>query len=136
MPVYSPNIKLPYCGSWQKKGKESRHDRRWRQDAHPLKRADIGVGIGITARMLQECSRYVLADANFATIVAAVEEGAVFMNNIRKPFSFCFPVTLSESYLFLFDMLGFIVLKPAHLLWINLITDAFPGACPGDGRLQ
>ena len=74
----------------------------------------------------------VLADDNFATIVAAVEEGRRIYDNIRKSIQFLLSANLAEVMsIFAATLLGFTILEPAHLLWINLITDSFPAIALG-----
>jgi Ca2+-transporting ATPase len=74
----------------------------------------------------------ILADDNFATIVGAVDEGRRIYANIRKSIQFLLSSNLSEVVsVFVATMLGFTILKPAHILWINLITDTFPALALG-----
>lgn len=74
----------------------------------------------------------VLADDNFATIVSAVEEGRRIYANIRKAIQFLLASNLAEVLAIFFStMIGFTILKPVHLLWINLITDCFPALALG-----
>ena len=74
----------------------------------------------------------VLADDNFATIVKAVEEGRRIYANIRKAIQFLLASNLSEVLgIFLATLMGFTLLKPVHLLFINLITDCFPALALG-----
>ncbi|MEG2733216.1 MAG: cation transporting ATPase C-terminal domain-containing protein, partial [Clostridium sp.] len=74
----------------------------------------------------------VLADDNFATIVSAVEEGRRIYDNIRKAIQFLLASNLSEVLsVFISTLFGFVILKPVHLLWINLITDCFPALALG-----
>ena len=109
-------------------GQSDRHDRRRREPRASIKRADIGVGMGITGTdVTKNVADMVLADDNFATIVSAVEEGRRIYDNIRKAIQFLLSSNLSEVIsIFFATMVGFIILKPVHILWINLITDTFP----------
>ncbi len=102
-------------------------------DAPSIKAADIGVGMGITGTdVTKNVADMVLADDNFATIVAAVEEGRRIYDNIRRSIQFLLGSNLSEVLsVFTATMLGFTILKPVHLLWINLVTDSFPALALG-----
>lgn len=97
-------------------------------DAPSIKSADIGVGMGVTGTdVTKNVADMVLADDNFATIVGAVEEGRRIYGNIRKSIQFLLGSNMSEVLsIFFATLLGFTILKPVHLLWINLITDCFP----------
>ena len=102
-------------------------------DAPSIKSSDIGVGMGITGTdVTKNVADMVLADDNFATIVAAVEEGRRIYDNIRKSIQFLLSSNLAEVIsIFAATILGFTILKPAHLLWINLITDCLPAIALG-----
>ena len=102
-------------------------------DAPSIKSADIGVGMGITGTdVTKNVADMVLADDNFATIVGAVEEGRRIYDNIRKAIQFLLGSNMSEVLsIFVATLLNFTILKPVHLLWINLITDCFPALALG-----
>ena len=102
-------------------------------DAPSIKAADIGVGMGITGTdVTKNVADMVLADDNFATIVAAVGEGRRIYDNIRKAIQFLLASNMSEVLgVFCSTLLGFTLLNPVHLLFINLVTDCFPALALG-----
>ncbi|MBE6949541.1 MAG: cation-translocating P-type ATPase [Ruminococcaceae bacterium] len=102
-------------------------------DAPSIKSADIGVGMGITGTdVTKNVADMVLTDDNFATIVGAVEEGRRIYDNIRKAIQFLLGSNMSEVIsIFTATLMGFTILKPVHLLWINLVTDCFPALALG-----
>ncbi len=102
-------------------------------DAPSIKSADIGVGMGITGTdVTKNAADMVLADDNFATIVGAVEEGRRIYDNIRKAIQFLLGSNMSEVIaIFASTIMGFVILHPVHLLWINLVTDCFPALALG-----
>ncbi len=102
-------------------------------DAPSIKSADIGVGMGITGTdVTKNVADMVLADDNFATIVGAVEEGRRIYDNIRKAIQFLLGSNMSEVLsIFTATLMGFTILKPVHLLFINLVTDCFPALALG-----
>ncbi len=102
-------------------------------DAPSIKSADIGVGMGITGTdVTKNVADMVLADDNFATIVAAVGEGRRIYDNIRKAIQFLLASNMSEVLgVFGAAVLGFTLLNPVHLLFINLVTDCFPALALG-----
>ncbi len=128
-----PEHKVRIVNAWRKKGKITAMTGDGVNDAPSIKNADIGVGMGITGTdVTKNVADMVLADDNFATIVSAIEEGRRIYANIRKSIQFLLASNLSEVMsIFAATILGFTILKPAHLLWINLITDTFPALALG-----
>ncbi|MHB1483410.1 MAG: calcium-translocating P-type ATPase, SERCA-type [Saccharofermentanales bacterium] len=105
-------------------------------DAMALKRADIGVAMGITGtEVAKDTANMILTDDNFATIVAAVREGRIIYSNIRKFVGFLLSCNVGEILvIFITSMaLGpkFTPLLPIQLLWLNLVTDSFPALALG-----
>ncbi len=123
-----PEHKVRIVTAWQKKGKVTAMTGDGVNDAASIKTADIGVGMGITGTdVTKNVADMVLADDNFATIVSAVEEGRRIYDNIRKAIQFLLASNASEVLsIFFATLMHFTILKPVHLLWINLITDCFP----------
>lgn len=123
-----PEHKVRIVQTWKKLGKVTAMTGDGVNDAPSIKNADIGVGMGITGTdVTKNVADMVLADDNFATIVTAVAEGRKIYDNIRKAIQFLLGSNLSEVLaIFISSILGFTILRPSHLLWINLITDCFP----------
>jgi len=105
-------------------------------DAMALKRADIGVAMGITGTdVAKGTADMILTDDNFATIVDAVEEGRVIYSNIRKFVAFLLSCNVGEILVIFITTLAmgpsFVPLVPIQLLWLNLVTDSFPALALG-----
>lgn len=128
-----PEHKVRIVNAWRAKDKIVAMTGDGVNDAPSIKSADIGVGMGITGTdVTKNVADMVLLDDNFATIVTAVEEGRRIYDNIRKAIQFLLASNLSEVVsIFVATLMGFTILKPVHLLWINLITDCFPALALG-----
>ena len=128
-----PEHKTRIVNAWRSAGYVTAMTGDGVNDAPSIKSADIGVGMGITGTdVTKNVADMVLADDNFATIVGAVEEGRRIYDNIRKAIQFLLGSNMSEVIsIFAATLLGFTILKPVHLLWINLVTDCFPALALG-----
>lgn len=128
-----PEHKVRIVKTWQQLGAVTAMTGDGVNDAPSIKNADIGIGMGITGTdVTKNVADMVLTDDNFATIVHAVEEGRKIYDNIRKAILFLLSSNVSEVLsVFIATIMGFILLKPAHLLFINLITDCFPALALG-----
>ena len=128
-----PEHKVRIVNTWKKLGKVCAMTGDGVNDAPSIKSADIGIGMGITGTdVTKSAADMVLTDDNFATIVTAVGEGRRIYDNIRKAIQFLLASNLAEVVaVFIASILGFNLLLPSHLLWINLVTDCFPAIALG-----
>ena len=133
-----PEHKVRIVNAWKQNGCITAMTGDGVNDAPSLKSADIGVGMGITGTdVTKNVADMVLADDNFATIVSAVGEGRRIYANIRKAIQFLLASNMSEVLgVFFSTLLGFTLLNPVHLLFINLITDCFPALALGMERAE
>ncbi|WP_273478026.1 cation-translocating P-type ATPase [Ignavigranum ruoffiae] len=129
----SPEHKVRIIKAWQTNDVTISMTGDGVNDAPSLKQADIGVAMGITGTEVSKgASDMILADDNFATIVAAVEEGRKVFSNIQKAVQYLLSANLGEVMtIFLATLFGWQVLEPVHILWINLVTDVFPAIALG-----
>ncbi|MCW6680424.1 cation-translocating P-type ATPase [Aerococcaceae bacterium NML130460] len=129
----SPEHKVRIIKAWQANNKTVSMTGDGVNDAPSLKQADIGVGMGITGTEVSKgASDMVLADDNFETIVVAVEEGRKVFANIQKAVQYLLSANLGEVLtLFIATLMGWTILEPVHILWINLVTDVFPAIALG-----
>ena len=128
-----PEHKVRIVSSWRRRGMITAMTGDGVNDAPSIKSADIGVGMGITGTdVTKNVADMVLSDDNFATIVDAVGEGRRIYDNIRKTIQFLLASNMSEVVgVFVATLMGFMLLNPVHLLFINLITDCFPALALG-----
>ncbi len=128
-----PEHKVRIVAAWRANGCITAMTGDGVNDAPSIKSADIGVGMGITGTdVTKNVADMVLADDNFATIVSAVGEGRRIYDNIRKAIQFLLASNMSEVLgVFAATVMGFTLLNPVHLLFINLVTDCFPALALG-----
>ncbi|MGN0161439.1 MAG: cation-translocating P-type ATPase [Lachnospiraceae bacterium] len=135
----SPENKIRIVKAWQKKGHIVSMTGDGVNDAPALKKADIGVAMGITGtEVAKDASAMILSDDNFATIIKAVVNGRNVYRNIRNAILFLLSGNMAAILSVLYtSLLGLTVpFAPVHLLFINLLTDSMPaiaiGMEPGD----
>lgn len=128
-----PEHKVRIVNAWKAKGYITAMTGDGVNDAPSIKSADIGIGMGITGTdVTKNVADMILGDDNFATIVSAVNEGRRIYDNVKKSIQFLLSSNLSEVIsVFAATVLGFVILEPVHILWINLITDSIPALALG-----
>jgi Ca2+-transporting ATPase len=126
----SPADKLRIVRSWKSRGAVVAMTGDGVNDAPALKEAHIGIAMGKTGtEVTREASDMILSDDNFASIVAAIKEGRGIFDNIRKTLVYLLAGNFGELLVMLVAAVAGLPLPllPLHLLWINLVTDGFPG---------
>lgn len=128
-----PEHKTRIVKAWQNAGYVCAMTGDGVNDAPSIKSADIGVGMGITGTdVTKNVADMVLADDNFSSIVNAVEEGRRIYDNIIKCTQYLLSSNIGEVLSVLFaSICAFTIMRPVHLLWVNLVTDCFPALALG-----
>jgi len=137
-----PQDKLRIVQAWQNQGAVVAMTGDGINDAPALKKADIGVALGSGTEVARETADLVLLDDSFSTLVAAIEQGRIIYDNIKKVILYLLSDSFSEVILIFGSLiLGWpLPLMPVQILWINLVTDGFPNLAltvePGEPEIM
>ncbi len=124
----SPEHKVKIVDAWQRQGEVVAMSGDGVNDAPALKKADVGIAVGTGTDIAKEASDMILLDNSFSTIVSAVKEGRVIIDNLKKVITYLLSDSFSEILLISVSLIAGLPLPvlPAQILWVNFIEDSFP----------